>query len=119
MATNSTEGRNACINGLTALLNNGKAVFKTAGSVTIATLTLGAPAFAAASGGSALANAITPDTNAIGGVAAILELQKIDNTVILTMSVGTSGTEIIMTSTTVGAGDRVSISSLTLSIPAS
>ena len=42
----------------------------------VATLTFSNPAFGAAAAGVATANAITPDSNAIGGAIAKAELQQ-------------------------------------------
>lgn len=119
MATLADAGRNAALNAVTALLNSGKIRFHTSANVVVATCTFGATAFASASAGSAAANSITADTNAVGGTIAHAHLTKSDDTVILDVSCGVGTGEIQLSSLTVGAGDRVAVSSLTLSMPAS
>jgi hypothetical protein len=90
-----------------------KLVFQTAGSVACATLPLASPAFGNASSGSAVANAITSDTAAAGGTTTkFVILDKSGNTIIAG-SVGTSGSDINLSSVNIGAGDTVSVSSLT------
>lgn len=119
MATAADITRNAAVNGATALLNSGKIVFHTSGNSVVGTCTFGATAFGAASSGSASANAITDDTNAAGGTIAHGHLLKSDNSVVMDISVGTSGAELNISSLTVGAGDKISVSSFSLSIAAS
>ena len=92
---------------------SGRLVIQTSGSVAVATLTLSNPAFGNASAGVATANAITSDTNAAGGTAAKFELRDRDATAVILGSVGTSGADINLSSVNIGAGDTVTISSLT------
>lgn len=96
---------------------SGRLVFQTAGSVAVATLSLSNPAFGAASSGVATASAITSDTNAAGGTTTKAELRDRDGTAIILCAVGTSGSDINLSSTTIGAGDTVSMSSLTYTAP--
>jgi hypothetical protein len=82
----------------------------------VATLPLSATAFAAASTGTATANAITSDTNAAGNASpvAFATLQTSGGTVVIQCAVAASGSDINMTNgLTVAAGDTVSCSSLT------
>ena len=51
----------------------GKIIMQTAGGTTVSTLTFANPAFGAASSGTATANAIVADTNAVGGTIAKAE----------------------------------------------
>lgn len=97
---------------------NGDLQFTTSGDVEVALLQFANPAFGAAASGVATANAITSDTNATGGVVAKGKLRNRDNTVIVQGAVGTSGTEFIISSTTIGASDTVECSSLTYTAPA-
>lgn len=94
--------------------------FQTAGSVEVATLTFSDPAFGAASGGTATASAITSDTSATGNASAVTKavIKDSTGTEVLTCAVGTSGSDINLSSTTIGAGDTVSLSSLTYTAPA-
>jgi hypothetical protein len=92
---------------------NGRLVFQTSGSVAVATLNFSNPAFGAAAAGAATANSITSDTNAAGGTTTKFEIRDRDNTAIILGSVGTSGSDINLSSVNVGAGDTVSVSSMT------
>lgn len=76
------------------------------------------PAFGAASSGTATMNAINDDTNATGGTAIAFKFQNRDNTEIFRGSVGTSGSDLNLSSTTIGASDTVSITSFTYSASA-
>ena len=91
----------------------------TAGNSQVALLVFSNPAFGAAASGTATASAITSDTNAAGGTAAKAILRNRDNTTCISCSVTASGGggDIIISNTTVGAGDTVSCSSLTYSAP--
>lgn len=89
-----------------------------AGGAEVATLAFGNPAFGAATGGTATANPISNDTNATGGTAAQFEANDGADAQVFLGSVGTSGEDINLSSVTIGAGDTVSISSLTYTAPA-
>ncbi|SMP00132.1 hypothetical protein SAMN06265173_1733 [Thalassovita litoralis] len=122
--TLTTAARNAAVDAIADLVDagtsdaNGDLVIMTAGDVEVATLALSNPGFAAASGGAAAADTISDDTNATGGTAALFKLQDRDNTEVLRGTVGTSGADLNLSSLTIGAGDTVSVSSLTISQPA-
>lgn len=121
--THSTAARNAATDAVTALIGaSGKLVFRISPSTVaspgtaVATLSLSATAFGAASSGTATANAITSDTNATGNASpvAFATLQTSGGTVVIQCSVAASGSDINMTNgLTVAAGDTVSCSSLT------
>jgi hypothetical protein len=109
----------AATDAVTALIGaDGLLVFHITGSTVaapsavVATLPLSTTAFGAANAttGLATANAITPDTNAAGGVVAFGSLQTSAGSAIIHFAVGdiTFGG-----STTVTAGDTVSCSALT------
>lgn len=125
MATISTAARNAACNAIVDLLDvgttdaNGDLVIMTSGDVEVATLALSNPAFGAAATGVATASAISSDTNATGGTAALFKMQDRDNTEVFRGSVGTSGAELNLSSVAIGAGDTVSVSSFTVTMPAS
>lgn len=95
----------------------GRLKFRTSGDVDVATLPLSNPAFGSASSGGASANAITADTNAAGGAVAKFVLTDRDATVTFTGAVATSGSDINISSLTVGAGDTVSVASLVYNAP--
>jgi hypothetical protein len=88
--------------------------------VLLAELTMNATAFAAASGGSASANAITSDSSAnASGTATWFRLVKSDGaTVIMDGSVGTSGANLNLNSAAISSGAQVSVSSFTVTFPA-
>jgi hypothetical protein len=89
----------------------------------VATLTFPDPAFddAGSTGGNAdgvaTANAITSDTSATGGVTTTFIIEDSDGTDVMYGAVGTSGSDINLSSTTIGVNDTVSISSLTYTAP--
>jgi hypothetical protein len=97
----------------------GKLVMQTSGGATVATLTFPNPAFGSAAAGTATANAIADDTNAVGGTIAKGELRQGGATPIVLFSVTTTGGggDIQMNSVTVSAGQTVRVSSLTYSGP--
>jgi len=121
--THSTAARNAATDAVTALIGaSGNLVFRispstvSAPGTAVATLPLSATAFAAASSGTATANAITSDTNATGNASpvAFATLQTSVGTVVIQCAVAASGSDINMTNgLVVAAGDTVSCSSLT------
>lgn len=119
--THTTAVRNAATDAVVDLIDggsgdaNGDLVFMTSGDVAVATLAMSNPAFGASSSGTATASAITSDTNAAGGTVAKFKLQNRSNTEILQGSVTATsgGGDIELSSTSVGAGDTVSVSSLT------
>jgi hypothetical protein len=81
-----------------------------------ATLPLSATAFNAAIAGTATANAITSDTNAIGNASAVAfaTLQTSSGTAVIHCAVALSGADINMTSgLIINAGDTVSCSTMT------
>lgn len=121
--TLSTAARNAAADAVVDLIDGGTGagnlVFQTSGDVEVATLAFSATAFGNASSGTATAASISDDTNATGGTVAKFEAQDGDSTMIFEGSVGTSGEDINLSSLAIGAGDTVSVSSLTYTQPAS
>lgn len=78
------------------------------------------PAFGAAAVGVATANAISDDTSANNsGTAAVGRLRDRDNTTVAEFTIGTAATDLILNTTTIVAGDRIGISSATITMPAS
>lgn len=119
--THETATRNTIADAVVDLIDSGGTgtlEFQTSGDVEVATLTFSATAFGAAASGTATAAAITDDTNATGGTITKFVIKNGSGTTILTGSAGTSGTDIILSSASIGAGDTVSCSSLTYSAPA-
>lgn len=91
--------------------------FQTSGNVEVATLTFSDPAFGAAVSGVATASAITSDTSATGGTVAKFVTKDSNGNAVFSGAVSTSGSDINLSSLSVGAGDTVSISSLTYTAP--
>lgn len=93
----------------------GQIVFQTSGNVEVATVTFSNPAFGAASNGVITANPITADTSATGGVTTNFKATDRNGNTVLTGSVTASGGggDIELSSTTIGAGDTVTVTSFT------
>lgn len=90
------------------------------GGSLLATLTFGATAFAAATGGSAVANAITDDTNTSAGTVTWFEVHDSNaNTIfegdVTSDDVGTGS--ILLSSVDLGTGDTLSVASLQYNAP--
>ena len=123
--THATAARNASANAVVDLLDagatdaNGDLVIMTSADAAVATLALSNPAFGNAAAGVATANAISDDTNAAGGTAALFKLQDRDNVEVVrgTVTATGGGGDIELSSTNISAGDTVSISSLTYTAP--
>jgi len=120
-----TAARNAACNSVVDLLDlgstnaNARMVFRTVADAEVATLNMSNPAFGNAANGACTAGAISDDTNATGGVTTKATLEDRDSTEALELSVATSGADVNVSSTTIAAGDTVSVSSLTVTVPAS
>lgn len=121
--TLSTAARNAAANAVVDLVDGGtgagKLVIMTSGDVEVATLTFSDPAFGAASSGTATASAITSDTSATGGTAALFKVTDSDDVEIWRGTVGTSGADLNLNTVTIPAASTVAVSSLTYTQPAS
>jgi hypothetical protein len=89
------------------------------GNTLLASCTFSATAFATASGGSATANAITADSDAdaSGTVSFARAFESDGTTAIEQFTVGTSGTDITVPTTTVTQHIQFSVTSLTLTQP--
>lgn len=123
--TLTTAARNAMANALVDLVDagstdaNGDLVIMTSGDVEVATLALSNPAFGAAASGVCTASAITSDSSATGGTAALHMFRDRNNTEVWRGTVGTSGADLNLSSVAIGAGDTVEVSSYTVTQPAS
>jgi len=123
--TITAAARNAACNAIVDLIDagttdaNGDLEIMTSGDVEVALCAMSDPAFGAAAAGVATAGAISDDTNATGGTAALFQFRDKDNTEVLRGSVGTVGEDLNLSSVSIGAGDTVSISAFTVTMPAS
>jgi hypothetical protein len=131
MASNlkfATATRNKRLDGITTAAGNGGAIKIYSGSqpadantalssqTLLATLTCNATFAASASGGQLTLNAITSDTNAAAtGTAAFFRMLKSDGTtVVMDGSVGTSGADLNLNTTSIVSGATVAITSFVL-----
>lgn len=130
MARTSIASRNAQANAHCALMNNGyfrvysgtrPATVDTAlsGNTLLAELRFGAAAFGNASGGVATANAVTQDSSAdaAGTMSFVRCFASDGTTAVMDMSIGTTGTEVIVPSTTCVQGLPFACSSMTYTQP--
>lgn len=114
----------AAVNAVTALLNSGfikvysgsqPGLNVAVTGTLLATMTFGATAFGASSSGTATANAITSGTAGNTGTAGYFALVKSDTTTVVgTGSVGTSGSDLNLNSTSISSGAPVSCSAFTI-----
>ena len=98
---------------------NGDLVIMTSGDVEVATLAFSDPAFGTAATGTATANAISDDTNATGGTAALFKVQDKANNEVFRGSVTNTGGggDLQLSSVSIGNGDTVSVTSFTYTAP--
>ena len=94
---------------------------QTSGNVEIATITLGSPAFGASSTGTiTMTGQPLSDTNATGGTMAKFQIKSGGATVQISGTVGTSGEDINFAGgLLVGATDTVTLTTFTITCPAS
>lgn len=94
---------------------NGDIVIMTSGLSEIVTLSFSNPAFFAAAAGVATAEAIADGISGPGGTAAIFKVQNLANVEIFRGMVSATGGggDMQLSSTSIGAGDTVTITSFT------
>ena len=122
MPTLETAARNAACDALVDLPDAsgpGTLEFETSGDSEVATITFSATAFGAASSGTATAASTTADSSATGGTVAQASAYDGNPTKVIEFSVATSGQDIDISSTAVAGSDTVTLSSLTVTMPAS
>ena len=92
--------------------------FETAGDAEVAEIDLQHPSFGAASAGVITLLGVTlSDLSAVGGTTVQASIFDRDGTKQLEVTVGTGGTEIIITSTVIVATEQVDLTALTLTVP--
>lgn len=117
--THATVVRNTLADAIDTAVNagttnpNGQVVIMTSGDVEVATLNMSNPAFGAAASGAITAAAISDDTSATGGTAALFKVVDRDGTEVYrgTVTATGGGGDMELSTVTIGAGDTVSISS--------
>lgn len=114
MPTLNATARNFMADAIDDMIGTGTLTIK-AGATVLATHTLAG--FGAASSGVITANAIADATIAASGTANSAEITLSGRT--LTLSVGTTGTEVIVSNTSYVAGGTSQITSVTITYPAS
>lgn len=119
-----TAMRNALANAFDDAVNAdaspGYAQLETSGDAEVATFTFSDPAFgAAATGVITLADTPIQDTSATGGTVAQMSIYDGAATKLAEAVAATSGEEVTVSSTTIGALETVTLTSLTVTVPAS
>lgn len=85
----------------------------------LSTVTFSTTSFGTASAGTATANAITSDSStAASGTAGYFRIKNAAGTVIAQGTVGTSGADLNLNSTTIVMGGTLAITSFTITLPA-
>ena len=110
--THTTAARNANVDAVLALLNTGGAgslVLEDASNVEVATIGFSATAFASAASGQATANSTTDDSSATGGTTTQFKAVDGAGTTVFTGTVGTSGTDVVLSNNVIPAGSTVQI----------
>jgi len=121
--TLETNARDACSNAIDDLVNTGGGTsqlkFETSGDVEVATIDLQSTAFGASNTGViTLAGVPLSDTSATGGTVAQFSIYNRASTKVLEGNVSTSGASINISSLSIGAGDTVTLTSFTITTPA-
>lgn len=118
--TVANECKKAALDGITALLNGGNFVLQATGPTTLASLTLNATAFGAATTASpsvAASNSITADTTVTAGTITLFRLETSGAAVRINGTVGTSGADINVSDNVIPSGaTQVSSSGISLTL---
>ncbi len=126
--TLTTAARNAACDAIVDLLDGGSGdstgdiAFSTSAPATLCVCTLAATAFGSSSSGTATAGTIAAGTvsgSSNPSTVALALFRNKANTEIFRCAVGTSGSDINLSSVSVNDGDTITVSSLTFTVPAS
>lgn len=119
----TTALRNAIGDQIDTLVNvsgPGSLLFETGGDAEVATIVFQNPAFGSAAAGVITLLGVTlSDSSATGGTTVQATGEDGASLDQWEVTVGTSGTEIIISSTVVGATDQVDLTAFTITVPAS
>lgn len=102
-----------------ALFNAGTLEIRTAADAVLATITLPNPAFGAASAGAVAKSGTWSATASATGTAAKAVFISADTNEQVTVTVGTSGAELIINSVSIVTGGTVVVNTYTYTVPAS
>lgn len=115
--------QNAAVDGVTPLWSGGTIEFynSSSPSIVIVTVNIPSPAFGAAASGTATANAFTEATATNAGVVNSYRVKTSGGTQVCSGTVGVSGSgaDFIFTDTTFNVADRLQITGITYTQPAS
>jgi hypothetical protein len=114
MSTLSTAARNAACNAAVDLVDAGAGagnlIIRTSGGTTLVSFTLDDPAFGNAATGVATAAGFPKTATAsASGTADNYQIRDSDNNVIISGTVGTSGTDIVLDNTSINNGQDVEL----------
>jgi hypothetical protein len=115
--------QNAALNAITTLIGaTGSIQLTTAGDTSfatpLATISLGNPAFAAASAGAAAITGSPSGTATVAGTATLFRIRNTANAEVLRGTVGTSGADMNFNNNVFGVGTAISITGFSLTLPA-
>lgn len=119
-----TATRNTACDAIVDLIDTGSGdatgdiAFSTSAPATLGVNNMSNPAFGSASGGVATASTIAQGTVTTGGTIALALFRNRANTEQFRCAVGTSGSDINLSSVTVSVNDTIDITSLTYTVPA-
>lgn len=122
--TLTTAARNAAADAVVDLLDGGSGdstgdiAFSTSAPATLCINNLAATAFGSASSGVATAGTIAQGTVTTAGTIALALFRNKSNTEIFRCAVGTSGSDINLSSVAVSVSDTIDVTSLTYTQPA-
>lgn len=124
MPTLETAARNALADAFDAYVNTGAgtaaAKLESSADAEVAAFSLSNPAFGAASSGViTLSGTPLEDTSAAGGTIEHLSIYNRNGDKVCEAAAATSGAEVTVSSTEVAAGEAVTLTSLTITQPAS
>jgi hypothetical protein len=124
MATLETNCRNAMADAIDTLVDSGSGTpylaFETSGDVEVAKCLMTTPnPFGAAASGVITADTISDDESAAGGTVAQVSMYMGTDVKVAEFTCGTGAEEFVISSTSIGAGDTVGVSSFTITVPAS